>query len=135
MVRPPATFLRIDCTLPHGLRLKQKRFDRAWSSVEDAAPAQLDLAVRDAGWHFMWIESACSRLGCGRTDGAASNRAITRALAQTQERFNAAELGALHVSRYPGFRISRATLHARHIQQRASLGLIDEPTVRELPPE
>jgi hypothetical protein len=104
-------------------------------SVEDAAPAQLDLAVRDAGWHFMWIESACSRLGYGRTDEAASNRAISRALAQTKVRFNAAELGVLRVSRYFGFRVAKATLHTRHIQERASLGLIDELTIRQLAPE
>jgi acetolactate synthase regulatory subunit len=103
--------------------------------VENAAPAQLDLAVREAGWHFMWIESACSRLGWGRTNEVAANRAIARALAQTEARFNAAELGVLRVWRYLGFRICKATLHARHIQQRASLGLIDELSIRQLAPE
>jgi hypothetical protein len=123
------------CVLPNGLHLIQKPFDTKWMSVENAAPAQLDLAVREAGWHFMWIESACSRLGCGRTDEAASNRAITRALTQTKARFNAAELGLLRVSRYLGFRVAKATLHTRHIQERASLGLIDELTIRQLAPE
>lgn len=103
--------------------------------MENAVPAQLDLAVREAGWHLMWIESACSRLGCGRTDEAAGNRAIARALAQTKARFNAAELGMLRVSRYLGIRIARATLHTRQIQEGASLGLIDELTIRQLAPE
>jgi hypothetical protein len=132
VVRPPVIFLRVGCVLPNGLHLKQKPFDNAWMSVENAAPAQLDLAVRDAGWHFMWIESACSRFGCGRTDQAATHRAITRALAQTQSKFNAAELGALHVSRWLGLRIAKATLHTRHIQRRASLGLVEETTVPQL---
>lgn len=135
MVKPSAIFLRMGCVLPNGLHLIQKPFDTKWMSVENAAPAQLDLAVREAGWHFMWIESACSRLGCGRTDEAASNRAITRALTQTKARFNAAELGLLRVSRYLGFRVAKATLHTRHIQERASLGLIDELTIRQLAPE
>ena len=135
MVKPSAIFLRMGCVLPNGLHLIQKPFDTKWMSVENAAPAQLGLAVREAGWHFMWIESACSRLGCGRTDEAASNRAITRALTQTKARFNAAELGLLRVSRYLGFRVAKATLHTRHIQERASLGLIDELTIRQLAPE
>jgi hypothetical protein len=135
VVKAPAIFLRVGCVLPNGLHLEQEAFAKEWMSVENAAPAQLDLAVREAGWHFMWIESACSRLGCGRTDEAASNRAITRALAQTKVRFNAAELGVLRISRYFGFRVAKATLHTRHIQERASLGLIDELTIRQLAPE
>jgi hypothetical protein len=135
VIKPPAIFLRAGCLLPNELRLKQRPFGKEWMSVENAAPAQLDLAVREAGWHFMWIESACSRLGCGRTEETASNRAITRALAQTKSRFNAAELGVVRVARYFGLRIAKATLHTRHIQERASLGLIDELTIRMLAPE
>jgi hypothetical protein len=135
VVKAPAIFLRLGCVLPKGLHLKQKPFDGAWMSVENAAPVQLDLAVRDAGWHFMWIESACSRHGCGGTDEAAITRAVTRALLQTPARFNAAELGSVSVTKYLGLRVARATLHARHIQQNPSLGLIDEMTTRELAPE
>lgn len=135
MVKPPAIFLRVGCVLPNGLHLKQKPFDTAWTTVENAAPAQLDLAVRDAGWHFMWIESACSHFGCGGTDKAAITRAITRSLTHTPTRFNAAELGSVRVSRYFGLHVAKATLHARHIQQNASLSSIDEMTIRELAPE
>lgn len=134
-MRAPAIYLRAGCTLPTGLNLRQVPFDNAWMFVENTAPATLDFAVRDAGWHFMWIESSCSRLGCGRTDEAATHRAITRALSQSPERFNAAELGNVRVSRYLGLRVAKATLHARHIQQNASLGLIDEFTSRTLAPE
>ncbi|MGA8163212.1 MAG: hypothetical protein WA399_12050 [Acidobacteriaceae bacterium] len=118
--------------MPNGLHLKQEPFDKAWMSVENAAPAQIDLAVREAGWHFMWIASACSRLGCGRTDEVAARRAITRALAQMKSRFNAAELGGLRFTRCLGFRVAKATLRARHIQQRSSLSLLDELTIQQL---
>jgi hypothetical protein len=125
VVRPPAIFLRVGCLLPDGLHLKQKRFDKEWMFVENAAPAQLDLAVRDAGWHFMWIEAACTSVGWGLSDEAAITRAITQALTQTRPRFNAAELSFVRVSRYFGLHIAKATLHTRHIQQGASLGLLD----------
>lgn len=117
MIRSPAIFLRVGSVLPSGLHLKQKSFDKAWMFAEDAAPAHLDLIVRNAGWHFMWIDSVCSRLGCGRTDEAASRRAIARALSQTKARFNAAELGSLRISRYLGVRVAKATLRTRHIHQ------------------
>jgi hypothetical protein len=132
VVRPPAIFLRVGCVLPNGLHLKQSPFNAAWTTVENAAPAQLDLAVRDAGWHFMWIESACSRFGCGGTDKAAITRAITHSLANAPGRFNAAELGSVRVSRYFGIHVAKATLHARHIQQNPSLGSIEESNIREL---
>jgi hypothetical protein len=126
VVRPPAIFLRNNCVLPDGLHLKQKPYSSAWMSVENAAPAQLDLAVRDAGWHFMWIEAACTCVGYGRTDEAAITRAGTR------ERFNAAELSVVRVSRYFGLHIAKATLHTRHIQQSAALGLLDGVPIRQL---
>lgn len=135
MIRTPAIFLRVGCSLPASLHLRQAPFDNSWMSVENTAPAKLDVAVREAGWHFMWVESACSRLGWGRTDEAATRRAIVRALSQLRKRFNTAELSRVRVSRYPGFRIAKATLQMRHIQQDASLGLIDELTIRMLAPE
>lgn len=124
MMTTPAIFLRVGSLLPHGLRVKQRSFDKAWMVAEDEAPAQLDLDIRNAGWHFMWIDSTWWRLGCGRTDEAASHRAITRALSQAEMRFNAAELGALRISRCWGLRVAKATLHTRHIQQNSSLGLM-----------
>ncbi|MFP5229078.1 MAG: hypothetical protein ACLGXA_15795 [Acidobacteriota bacterium] len=99
--------------------------------MDNATPSQLDLVVREAGWHFMWIESVCSRHGWGRTGEAAATRAITRALTQILARFNASELSSVDVTTYPGLRVAKATLHARHIQQNASLGLVDEMTIRE----
>ena len=132
MIASPAIFFRVGSILPHGLHLKQRTFDKKWMVAENAAPAHLDLAVRDAGWHFMWIDSACSRLGCGRTDEAATHRAIARALSHTRTRFNAAELGSVQVSRYMGLHVAKATLHTRHIQKNGWLSQVDEITIRQL---
>ena len=132
MVRPPAIFLRAGCILPAGLNLRQAPFDKSWMIVENEAPAQLDLAVRDAGWHFMWIESACSRVGWGLSDEAAITRAITHALMQTRDKFNAVELSFVRVSRYLGLRIAKVTMYTRHIQQSASLGMLDGLPIQQL---
>ena len=116
--------------MPDGLDVKQKPFDDAWMSVEDAAPAQLDVAVRNLGWHFMWMALACSRFGLGRTDEYAARNAIGRALSQTEAKYNAAELELVQISRYLGLRVAKATLHTRHIQHGATLGVKDELTDR-----
>jgi hypothetical protein len=127
-------FLRTDCVLPDGMGLIQRRFGERWMSVENATAATLDAQVRNAGWHFMYLQMAHSRIGISRTAESATRKAMTRALMQTEERFNSAELGPVKVMRYPGFHIARATLHTRQIQQHASLGLADGIVLRPLSP-
>jgi len=94
--------------------------------------AALDLKVRNAGWHFMWLEDVYARYGVGRTATSAIDKAITRALDRIKNRFNAAELDSVSVSKYLGFRVAKITLHSRQIQEHASLSLVDEMTIRQL---
>jgi hypothetical protein len=132
-VQLSAMFLRTGCILPVGMELIQTRFGEKWMSVENATAATLDVGIRNAGWHFMCLQIAHSRLGIGRTAESATNKAMTLALEQTEGRFNAAELGLVKVTRFPGLYVARATLHTRQIQQHASLGLVDEMVLRQLP--
>jgi hypothetical protein len=81
----------------------------------------------------MFLQTAHSRVGIGRTAESATSKALALALKQTEGRFNAAELGLIKVTRYLGFHVARATLHTRQIQQHASLGLVDEMVLRPLP--
>jgi hypothetical protein len=126
-------FLRTGCTLPDGIDLIQEQFCEKWMLVTDTIAAALDVNIRNVGWHFMWFAGSYSRLGAGRTAESAIGKAITLALNQVNGRFNAAELDSIHVRKYPGFRVAKVTLHARHIQQAASLGLVDEMTIRQVP--
>ena len=79
----------------------------------------------------MWLEGTYSRLGAGRTVESAIGKAV--ALNQVNGQFNAAELDSINVRKYPGFLVAKVTLHARHIQQAASLGLVDDMTIRHVP--
>ena len=126
-------FLRTGCILPDGMELTQRRFGEKWMSVENATAAALDVRVRNAGWHFMCLQTAHSRVGIGRTAESATSKAMALALKKTDVRFNAAELGLVKVTRYPGFHVARVTLHTRQIQEHASLGLVDEMVLRQLP--
>jgi hypothetical protein len=132
-VKLNAMFLRTGCILPDGMGLIQTRFGENWMSVENATAAILDVKIRNAGWHFMSLQTAHSRLGIGWTAEAARSKAMDLALKQTDGRFNAAELGLVKVTRFPGFYVARATLHTRQIQQHASLGLVDEMVLRQIP--
>lgn len=81
----------------------------------------LDTMIRQAGWHFIWLESACMRRGLERSGQSASNRASSHALKGIEHQFNAAELESIDVDGDLGFHIATVTLQPRQIQQQASL--------------
>ena len=128
-----AIFLRKGCSLPRELALIQEPFGEKWTSVEDTTAVALDIKLRNADWHFMWLTEAHSCLGIGRTAELASSNAIVLALKKVQQRFNAAELSQLKITKYPGFQVAKVELHPRQIQRHASLGLVDEMTLRKSP--
>jgi hypothetical protein len=48
-------------------------------------------------------------------------------------RFNTAELIAVTIKKYPGFHVARVEVASRHIQECASMGLVDEAAFRVFP--
>lgn len=94
--------------------------------MEEIPALLFDGMIRQAGWHFMWLQGACSRRGIGLTEEAATHRALVRALHGASRRFNAAELDAVHISRYPGFQIANVTVQPRQIQRHASLSIAND---------
>jgi hypothetical protein len=127
-----AMFLRTECMLPNGFDLRLEQFCETWMSVEDTMSTTLDERIQTAGWHFIWLEDAYCCSSVGLSEASAVAKAITRALNHVKSGFNAAELDSIKVSKWPGFRIAKITLHARQIQQQAYLSLIDEMTIRQL---
>jgi hypothetical protein len=81
----------------------------------------------------MWSTDDYSRFAAGGKAESAIGKAINLALHQVKGPFNAAELDSIDVRKYPGFQVAKVTLYARQIQQEASLGLVDEMTIRQLP--
>ena len=128
-----AVFLRTGCTLPDLFDLRQDPFCAGWTEAIDNLVAELDARVRKAGWHFVWIEGSYSSQGFGRTPEAATRRALVRALKKVKGRFNAAELGTLKITSLLGFQMARVIIHARQIQEQASLDRSGERRLHELP--
>ncbi|HTF71436.1 MAG TPA: hypothetical protein VK638_53085 [Edaphobacter sp.] len=100
-------------------------------SVKNTTATTLDIELRNADWHFMWLTEAHQCWGIGQTAELACSNAIVLALKKVRQRFNAAELSLLKITKYPGFQVAKVELHPRQIQRHASLGLVDEMTLRD----
>jgi len=131
-VNLPAIFLRIGTVLPDNVDFVQTSFCEGWMAVEAAAVNTMDRVIRQAGWHFVWLVESAAGMAAGLSEEAARNHAAVLALSRISARFNGAELGHVKVPRYPGFYVTRVTLHTRQIQQQTSLGLVDEMLFREV---
>jgi hypothetical protein len=118
-----SVFLRSDCTLPDRLVACLRPIGEKWSVVEEIPALVFDTMIRRAGWHFMWLQDACSRRGVGLTKEAAIRRALSRALKGVSKRFNAAELDSLQITEYPGFQIAHVRVQTLQIQRHASLSI------------
>jgi hypothetical protein len=97
-----------------------------WTHVEEITEPVFDKMIRQAGWHFMWMQGCCSRRGFGQTQEEATDRAVASALKGIQRRFNAAELESVQFTRFPGFHIAHVILRPRQIQRLTSLDADDE---------
>ncbi len=116
-----SVFLRSACELPNRLDPIREPLGNDWARVEDLDAPVLDTMIRQAGWHFMWMQGSCSRMGFGMSRGNATRRALNRALDGIAVRFNAAELESVDVAEYPGFHVATVIVQPRQIQQQTSL--------------
>jgi hypothetical protein len=121
-----SVFLRKDCILPNRLDPVREPVGAHWTLVEDLAAPVFDTMIRQAGWHFMWIQDSCARMGFGSSRASATTHALTRALNGIAKQFNSAELDSVQVANYPGFHVATVTLQPRQIQQQTSLDCPNE---------
>ena len=119
-------FLRGGCQLPDRVDPPTEPFSDNWSHVERIEASTFDVLIRRAGWHFMWIQTSCSRWGYGSTEKKATHRALASALRGIPRRFNAAEFDCLRIRRFAGLYFATVTMEARQIQQNTSLDRADE---------
>jgi hypothetical protein len=116
-----SVFLRKGCILPEGLEPVQEPMGDGWTVVAGIPALVFDGMVRQARWHFMWMQGSCSRRGFGLTREKAAHRALARVLNGITRRFNAAELDSIENRNFLGIHIANVTLQPRQIQQHSSL--------------
>lgn len=120
-MRPHSVFLRKDCILPDHLEPLQEPVCDNWTMVQEIAAPVFDSVISQSGWNLVWINGASSRRGFGATQENATSRALARALEGVRQRFNAAELDSVQVTKYPGFYIAKVAVQPRQIQHDTSL--------------
>ncbi len=116
-----SVFLRTGCILPEKLNPLLKVVGDNWNLLEEITAPVFDTMIRQAGWHFMWMQGPCSRRGFAFTQEEAIRRALAHALRGIRTRFNASELDSVQITKVVGIHIARVTLHSRQVQRQTSL--------------
>lgn len=125
--------LRSGTPLPRKFSLPGQSIYDGWVSVDSENAHDVDKKIRALGWHFMWLTLDSSGAGVGLTGAMAFSRAMRSGLERLNSRFNTAELVNVTVRKYLGFHVAHVKLASRHIQECASLGLVDEVAFRRFP--
>jgi hypothetical protein len=132
-LNPHSVFLRHGCILPDRLEPCLQTVGDGWSLVEEIPALVFDTMIRRAGWHFIWLQGACSRRGLGLSQKVATRRALLRALKGVPKQFNCAELDLVQVKEYPGFLIANVRVQPLHIQESAVLKPADAQHPKPVP--
>lgn len=133
-MNPHPLFLRLGIVLPDGCDVRGGESFGGWTSSEPTGAHEVDARVRAVGWHFMWLTHFSCRMGVGLTSETAIRKASLAALSGLNVQFNAAELISMTVRKLFGMHLAKVKIASRHIQECASLGLVDEAIFRRFPP-
>lgn len=128
-----SVLLRSDTLLPRKLSFPGQPIYDGWVSVDSETAHDVDKKIRALGWHFMWLTLDSSGAGVGLTGTIALSRAMRSGLERLNSRFNTAELVNVTLRKYLGLHVAHVKLASRHIQECASLGLVDEAAFRCFP--
>jgi hypothetical protein len=125
-VTPHSVFLRKACILPDRMQPILEPAGENWTLLKEITAPVFDTMIRQLGWHFLWVYRPCTRRGFGKTQEAATRRALTRALKGVATRFNSAELIDVVARKYSGFHTANVTLQPRQVQQYTWLEIAED---------
>jgi hypothetical protein len=79
--KPESIFIREPFASPPGVTVGTSAGEHdGWLEVSQKVQIGLDLKIREAGWHFIWLTGAISRRGFGWSFAAARLHSIRRSL-------------------------------------------------------
>lgn len=119
--------------LPDSLKLVTEEFREGWNFVVSGDAPWLDKEMRGLGWHFIWIAEGMLRSGVGQTSQEAIAGALKLALRRISERFNAAVVEYVELTKYPWFVLARVKVYPYQIQQSAVLSVPDDAVSLRMP--
>jgi len=126
--------LRGRVELPENLNLVTEEFREGWNFLGSGDAPWLDKEVRARGWHCIWIAEGMLRSGVGKTSQEAIAGALKLALRRVSERFNAAEVEHIGLTKYPWFVLARVRVYPYQIQQSAVLSVPEPAVPVSMPP-
>ena len=115
--------LREGTKLPDDLKLATEEFQEDWNLIRSGDVHWLDKKVRRRRWHLLWIDEGSLRSGVGKTSQEAIAGALTLALRQMSESFNAARVEYLRVEQYPWFYLATVAVYPQAIRKSSVLPL------------
>jgi hypothetical protein len=126
--------LRGRVALPDNFKLATEEFQEGWTFVQSGDTHWLDKELRTRGWHFMWIGEGSLRGGVGQTSQEAIAGALKLALRRLSERFNAAGVESIQVTKYPWFVVAKVKVYPYQIQQGTIVSASDGATTLTVSP-
>lgn len=115
-VRPGSVLLRPGTALPSGLELPLRRVGR-WNMVFGRRSAQIEQALRDAGWHYFFVVPPVEAGGWGLSSASALRKAVGSSIAQVEaRRLNALEITGVRVRRLLGVYYVSVAAQPRHVR-------------------
>ena len=113
----PAFLLRVDAQLPVDLKLKKRNFREVWESVPPSYARVFGKRVQRFEWQIVAEAEPLLTGGLGKTREAATAGALTLALRQVSESFNAARVEYLRVEQYPWFYLATVAVYPQAIRK------------------
>lgn len=126
--------LRGSVALPDDLKLETVEFHEGWNLVQSVDARWLDKRIRKYGWHFIWIAEGSQRSGVSQKSQEAIASALKLALRRVSDRYNAAIVEHIKITRYPWFFLATVRVYPYQIQHSANLSLPASSTSWPLPP-
>jgi hypothetical protein len=113
--------IRTQAELPAGFKVATDPFRESWNLMRLGNSQRLEKKIRVRRWNCIKIAEGTLRSGVGKTEQESVYSAVSQALRQMNEHFNAAEVDRIEVSRYPWFFVARVRVYPYRIQPGAEL--------------
>jgi hypothetical protein len=120
-----SVLLRAKIELPVNFKLATEEFRDGWIFARTTNAQRLEKKIVNRGWNFIKIGDDSLRSGIGDTSQEAIARALSVALRQLHDHFNALEVRHIELTQYPWFCLARVSVCPYRIQRDAVAAVPD----------
>jgi hypothetical protein len=100
------------------LTKKSRPFVQGWTLLEDKRAREIEVDLREGGWHFFYLVSDVQAAGIARSPEGAVRKALEKVCAKGRENgVNAVEIASVRRTDILGFHRAKVVAKLRHIQE------------------